>query len=270
MLRVAGGDLERATWDAPADVAGGARADGGFHAAVNGAGDAVVVWVAAGGANEVKAAFRPRLGAWGAPVTLGTARAGPRVALTGAGDVVAAWVSAGGVAAAKRSSTGAWRTSLVPGSRAASAVDLALAESGNAVVAWTRAGGAVEAALRPAGLGDWLPGTVVSSPGASRPAVELDAAQRAAVTWNRRNGQRIVVESADLVGARPRARKARRSSPSPRRRLSRSLLGPSRAMGVAPRGPASVEVRRPGSRERCTGRARLRASRALHGHGDAG
>jgi hypothetical protein len=181
--------------------------------------------------------------------------------MTDAGDVVAAWVSSGGVATARRSSTGAWRTSLVAESRGASAVDLALPESGNAVVAWTRADGAVEASLRPAGLGDWLPATVVSSRRSSRPAVEVDATQRAVATWNRTDGARIVVESADLAGRGP---------------VLVGLVVPRRALVVGSRGGFSVRpapwaaplVGQP--RWRFGDRARGSGARVAHAYARAG
>ena len=206
-LRAAGGDLERGTWDPPVDIARGAQAAGGLHVAANSAGDAVVVWVGeAGGTGDVRAAFRARAGTWGQTVSLGAARASsppePRVAITSAGDVVAAWLAPEGVTAATRSSTGAWRTSLVLESRAASSLQLAVVDSGNAVVAWTRTtDGVVEASLRPAGLGDWLPQTPISAARSSRLRLALDDAQKAVATWNREDGQRVVVEVSEL-GAR--------------------------------------------------------------------
>jgi hypothetical protein len=203
-VRVAGGNIESGTWQAPVDVGRGARATAGLHVAMNSAGDAAVVWVGQTGApDEVRAAFRPRGEAWGQPASLGAGRPGslptPRVAITSASRVVAAWLGAGGVTASTRTATGTWAASPVPGSTTASTVQLALGDSGNAVTAWTRGSdGSVEASLRPAGIGEWLPPSPVSAPRASRVGLALDEAERAVAVWGREDGQRLVVEAADL------------------------------------------------------------------------
>jgi len=203
-VRAASGSLDSGAWQAPVDVGRGARSNGGLDVAANSAGDAVVVWVGqAGATDDTRAAFRPRGGAWAQPVSLGAGRPGsapvPSVAITSRGGVLAAWLSAGGVTASMRSPTGTWQPSLVPGSQTASTVRLALGDSGNAVAAWARVSDErVSASLRPASLGEWLSATPVSAPRSSRPGLAIDQDQRATATWSREDGERIVVEAADL------------------------------------------------------------------------
>jgi hypothetical protein len=171
--------------------------------AVDGKGNATVVWEASG----IRAARRPAGGSWGKPVTLSGPNArSPRLAVNGRGTAVAVWQRGGiTVKAARRPSGGAWGRPVTLSAHGG-APDVALDGRGTAVAVWQRSGGPVDrvqAARQPAG-GAW-----------GRPVTLSDSGQNAenaqvAVNWR---GTAVVVwERSDAWGFPRGVHAARRPS----------------------------------------------------------
>jgi len=192
-VRPAGG-----AWSAPQRLS---EAGFGPAAAVDGAGNAVVVWREAG----VRAATRPAGGAWSAPQTLSTDGGDADVAVDGDGNAVAVWnqyfytvdestgavVSRGIIDSATRPAGGAWSAPVAVSDPAASvgAPRVAVNGAGDAVATWI--GGElpmppVVASVRPAG-GRWGPTQVLSEAGGPiyDTDVGIDQAGNAVVVWER-------------------------------------------------------------------------------------
>ncbi len=212
VVRASSGDAATGVWEPPVDLSGpGAFADGGPQVAVDASGDTAVAWARGniGSFRAVQAVFRPRAGNWTEPVEIGTVQATAveelQAAVDGAGNALAMWVGPPGVqATARANATGVWsRPVLVSAPNPATSTPrLALDASGNAVAVW-KSGGLVQAAIRPGASGEWQPPVDVSATDSSLPGVAMDAAGNAVAVWNRSSSQRVVVESADLVGSGP-------------------------------------------------------------------
>ena len=164
------------------------------HAAIDGAGNAIVVWQQFDGTGTntvVQAAIRPAGGAFGAPLALsapGAAAVHPRVAMNAAGDAIVVWERALVVQAAVRPA-GAGFSAPVDVSAAGLMSPLpraALDGAGNATVVWTQAGPAgttVQVATRPAG-GAFSAAVDLSPPGnASSGQVAANGAGEAVAVW---------------------------------------------------------------------------------------
>lgn len=172
--------------------------------AVDGDGDATVVWESYGGTNRllVQSAFRPAGGAWQAPVTIGEVNTmmapEPWVAVDGAGNATAVWKKFDVIQAAYRPAGEEWQSaepisdpeteSYVP--QAAANVD------GDATAVWMEFDGSdyvVRSAFRPAG-GSWETPTLVSAPAeeAGNPHIALGPEGDAMVVWRGENeGQEV-------------------------------------------------------------------------------
>ena len=138
--------------------------------AVDGAGNAVAVWMRNDGTSFVaQAASRPAGGSFGAPVDLSLAGGegwAPQVALNPAGDAVVAWQRSNGT---------------------------------NTIV---------QAAVRRAGAAAFAPTTDLSPAGrdATDPQIGVDAHGDALVAWRRSNGTNTIVQAAGYDGSGPQLR----------------------------------------------------------------
>jgi PKD domain len=201
-VRVATGQPVAGTWSPPVtlSLAGGYTVTGPA-AAIGASGDAAVAWK--GASSKLQSAFRSRGGQWrtadvGALAALADPE--PDVAVDGDSNVVAVWLDSGVLRSAVRSAAqGMWspQRKLAP---SASDPHIAVTRGGNAVAAWTGDGN-VLSAIRPA-AGDWQKPVVLAS-NASGARIGVDDASRGIAVWNRADGNRIVVESADLTGTAP-------------------------------------------------------------------
>jgi hypothetical protein len=224
--------------------AAGGVAEGDASAAINAAGDAVVVWPLRNvqmGERLVQAAFRPAGGQWGGPVDLGRTQEGavpprPQVAIDGAGNAVAVWVGGSGrtsLETARFARAGmAWSRPVTAVASGASEPGLAMDPAGSAVVVWRNEGTRrIEASIRPAAATAWQPQLFLSPPDpdlskvdASAPRVSIDDSGRALVVWQRGTGD-VAVESAELSGSwAPTLANTRRPAVRGRARVGATLL----------------------------------------------
>jgi hypothetical protein len=174
-------------WGGPIVLSGNAA--GGPSLAVNGAGDAVVVWTRAG-TGVVQASVRPAAsGLWSTPADLSAPGAGPdpHVALDAAGDAVAVWTR-GAVESAFRTAGGAWAAPVAVSSPLPRRGDprVALDAAGNAVAVWLALDG-IESAGRPRETGAWSAPAAVA-PATTPPQLALDAAGNAVAAWTDARG----------------------------------------------------------------------------------
>ncbi len=183
--RPAGGE-----WSAPEDLfAGGGQSP---QLAMNGAGDAVVVWIlsVAGGDVVAQAAERPAGGDWLAPDDLsvtGEDAGSPSIAIDAAGTATAVWqLSDPGeneIRAAVRTASDNWSAPQPlsnPGENA-QPPRLAINEAGDAVAAWTVGSNALQAVTRPAG-GGWSEPKEISATG-GEPALAVDSSGNSFALW---------------------------------------------------------------------------------------
>ncbi len=153
-----------------ADVSVAGRNADSPQVAVDGAGNAVAVWMRNDGTSFVaQAASRPAGGSFGAPVDLSLAGGegwAPQVALNPAGDAVVAWRRSNGT---------------------------------NTIV---------QAAVRRAGAAAFAPTTDLSPAGrdATDPQIGVDAHGDALVAWRRSNGTNTIVQAAGYDGSGPQLR----------------------------------------------------------------
>jgi hypothetical protein len=166
--------------------------------ALDGQGDAVVVWAQRDNANfYVVGDLRPAAGGvWLPPVALSTltadASSGPVLSVVPDGNVLVGWIDAGALRVAHgNAASGAWDQALTPaggGLGTDTDVDVALNAGGDAIAAfsWRRSASGpnvVQASFRPAG-GNW--GAVVdlgTSADRSHVQAEINGAGAAAVVW---------------------------------------------------------------------------------------
>ena len=168
------------------------------QAAIDGAGNAIVVWQRPDGFTLntiVQAAIRPAGGSFGEPITLsanGTVSVHPRIAMNAAGNAIVAWEHladqtvvmqatvrpAGGSFAAPVDVSAAGLQGQPPG--------VAIDDAGDAIVVWrqtTAAGSLAQAASRPAG-GLFSPPADLSATGqVSGAQVRTNGAGETAVVW---------------------------------------------------------------------------------------
>lgn len=199
------------SWSAPENLSTAGQEATVPQVAMDGAGDAVVVWVRSNGSNKiVQAASRGAGGGvWSAPVDLsevGQDAGNPQVAIDPAGDAVAVWERSNGantiIQAARRPSGGSWTvaTDLSEPGLSATATQVAIDPEGEAVAVWNRVSGAntiIQSSSAPAG-GSWSPALDISeaapSTGAAR--VAMDADGEAVAVWRRSNGANTVIQGA--------------------------------------------------------------------------
>ena len=165
----------------------------GPRAAVDSAGNAVVVWSHdVGEPRFLQASYRrARGGPWDSPIDLSDDRfrAGTQqVAIDGAGNVVAAWARSGpsglvAQAAVRSASSGIWGPPVDlsrPDAAVAGPPSLAVGSGGNALVGWVLASGVVQAA---AWSGSWHSPVDLGSGAAAGVDVALSASGDAVVVW---------------------------------------------------------------------------------------
>jgi hypothetical protein len=188
------------TWSSPVDVADGRCP----NVALTEAGDAIAVFTKGDVFNTntvFQAVFRPRgTGDWEPPVTLSSERQseGGDLAVDPKGDAVAAGIRFTGrvwvVQAAYRSAaSGAWEAAVDlsgPDGSLVGGYDVALDRAGNAVALFTRVGPVadsvvLQARLRPASAGVWLPAVDLAGPyrAVESVSVAIDGAGNATAAW---------------------------------------------------------------------------------------
>jgi PKD domain len=187
--------------------------------AVNGAGDAVAVWV--GTAGGIEAAARPANGTWSTQSTRLSPPGGlavePQLALNAAGDAVAVWTQVTGgnrtAEAAVRPAGGDWSTQAIqisPTGKQASEARVGLDARGEAVAIWRSdsagARPAIETASRPVG-GAWsTPPTGLSDPAFianDQPQLAVNPAGEAVAVWRvTKVGNRTFLEFAGRLPGR--------------------------------------------------------------------
>lgn len=180
-------------WEAPAELMRPGVGPGP-RVAVNGKGDAVVVWRHDIGAPRVlQAAWRPGTSRqWQAPIDLSGAgpMGGQDVGLDETGNAIAAWtIDLGGGMIAQAEVrpfvSGSWGAPVTlsrAGETAVGAPILAVNGAGDAVAVWVRGGGVVQASARPSSTGVWQPATDIA-PG-TQPQVALDPTGNAVAVWS--------------------------------------------------------------------------------------
>jgi hypothetical protein len=175
--------------------------------AVDGAGDATVVWYGSLGSYDLAQVATVTDGMPSPPVTLsatGKNAVLPTVAMNDRGDTVVAWTRGEGpdgvVQASFRPAGGAFGVpvSLSTGGEVASDPRVAIDEAGDATVVWDRAGEVVEEATRPAGTGSFSKAAAISDVAepAIQPFVAMNAEGDTAVTWTGFNGTDELVQVA--------------------------------------------------------------------------
>lgn len=185
--RPAGGE-----WSDPEDL----FTEGGQlpQLAMNGTGDAVVVWQrpVAGGDAVVQAAERPAGGDWLEPDDLSVAgedAGSPKVAIDAAGTAIAVWqLSDPGeneIRAAVRPMGDEWSApdDLSEAGDNAQSPRVAMNDAGDAVAAWSVIGGGIQAATRSA-LGGWSLPEDVSATEEGTPALAIDSGRNAFALWS--------------------------------------------------------------------------------------
>jgi PKD repeat protein len=178
----------------------GLSALGTPQAAIDGAGNAIVVWQQPDGFTLntiVQAAVRPAGGSFGAPVTLsatGSVSVHPQIAMNAAGDAIVAWEHlanqevviqaavrpAGGSFAAPVDVSAAGPQGEPPG--------VALDSAGTATVVWTQtsaAGATAQSATRPAGGAFAAPVDLSATGQVSSPQVATNGAGETVAVWER-------------------------------------------------------------------------------------
>jgi hypothetical protein len=135
-------------WSAPKDVSSAGKDSYLPSVAVDGNGNATLVWDRWSGTTSlVQTAVRPAGGAWGPPVDVapGTQPATPHVALDSAGNAVVVWNRSDGsnylVQSSRRDGTGTWSQprDVSPSGHNASEQQVAVDPAGNAVAVWSLA-----------------------------------------------------------------------------------------------------------------------------------
>jgi PKD domain len=180
------------------------------QAAVDGAGDATVVWFGSSGSNFLAQAATVMDGMASAPVTLsvtGKNSTFPTVAMNDRGDTIVAWTrgegSSGIIQASFRPAGGSFGAAVNLSSGGESATDprVAIDDAGDATVVWDRYNGVdevVEEATRPAATGSFSKAVVLSNEAepSIQPFVAMNAEGDTAVTWASSNGTYELVQVA--------------------------------------------------------------------------
>lgn len=172
--------------------------------AVDGDGDATVVWESYGGTNRllVQSVSRPAGGAWQAPVTIGEVKTmmapEPWVAVDADGNATAVWKTFDVIQAASRPVGEGWQpaTPISDPEAEAYVPQAAVNADGDVTAVWMEADDSnyvVRGAFRPVG-GSWEAPTLVSAAGeyAGNPHIALDPDGDAMVVWRGENeGQEV-------------------------------------------------------------------------------
>jgi plastocyanin len=211
-----------ALWTATTNLSEAGHSASAPEVAVDGAGDALVVWTRSNGANDiVQAAVKPAGEAPSMPVNLsapGEEASEPQIAVDPAGEAVAVWVRSNGsnevVQAAVKPPGKGWGkpVSLSGANEEASQPQVSLDEAGDATVVWLDFDGSnhiVQAATMPAGDG-WGKPVNLSPAGqeAARPDIAVDGKGGAVAVWAGH------AASGDLVQAAVKAAHGRWGEPA--------------------------------------------------------
>jgi hypothetical protein len=201
------------TWTAVSSLSEEGHSAYSPQVAVDGAGDAFVVWMRSNGTNDViQAAVKPAGEPPEKPVNLsapGEEASEPQIAVDPGGEAIAVWIRSNGtndlVQAAVKPAGEGWGkpTDLSEAGQEASQPQVAVDAAGDATVVWRRFNGSnyvVQAAVKPAGEG-WGKPSSLSEAGqeAARPAIALDSEGDAVAVWAGHGA------SGDLVQAAARA-----------------------------------------------------------------
>jgi hypothetical protein len=180
--------------------------------AVDGSGNAIVVWYRSDGSkNRVQAAVRPAsTGVWSTLADLSDAEEDaehPQVAFDGSGNAIAIWQRYDGSrnrvqASVRPVGTGVWSTpeTLSTAGRNAEYPQVAFDGSGNAIAVWIRSDGSkyrVQTSVRPVGTGVWSTPAWLSDAGrnAHYPQVAVDESGNAIAIWYRSDGSKNRVQA---------------------------------------------------------------------------
>jgi len=199
------------TWEAPVGLGGPFGDVGSLQVAFDKAGDAMAAWVAEiAEGDQILAAYRPAGGQWqpAESVAAGAAAHSLRLGVDGAGNALVAWADAGTARAAYRPAAGTWQqpANLVQldGDQYVPDLDLALDRAGNAVVVWAVLfSDTVQAGIRPAGTGNWLPPVDVAKGGAFSLQAAMDGQGNGLAVWYVTSPVPQVVESSELRATGP-------------------------------------------------------------------
>ena len=205
VVRPAGG-----TFSAPVDLSAAGLMGPLPRVAIDGAGNATVVWTQTGPAGTtVQVATRPAGGTWSAAADLspaGDASSG-QVATNGPGETIAVWTHADAagntiVQASVRPVGGAFEASADLSAAGRDAIDphVAIDAAGHAVAVWSRFDGStrvVQAASRPAGAAFAAPADLSLAGAEARdPSVVANPAGDIVATWQRSDGADTIVQAA--------------------------------------------------------------------------
>lgn len=190
-----------AGWETPADVSeqeeplvAGEHDAYSPRVAVDGAGDATIVWARYAGTNRIliQAVYRPAGGSWQAPVDLGEMHSmtdpEPWVAADEAGDTTAVWKSGEVVESSYRPAGGSWEVPVALSAGESFAPEAAMDANDDSVVAWMHYDGVhyvVEGTYRAAG-GGWETRRLLSEEGeeAGDPQIAIAGHGEAIVVWD--------------------------------------------------------------------------------------
>src|ERR1700722_9231753 len=181
--------------------------------AVDGRGDAVVVWQrASGGKVLVESASRAAGGTWQTPEMVSETAEGlhpAEVGIDGAGDATAVWEEKGAsvqIDGAQKPAGGKWQPGVALSKTGGNANEarVAVDAQGDAVALWERFGGEeelIEAAIKPVSSSTWRESVALTKPETSKgePAgqqVAIDSQGDVVASWSRTNANRDVIEAA--------------------------------------------------------------------------
>lgn len=202
VIQAAFGSAQSGVWGEPVDLSAPSQAAGNPQVAVDGQGEATVLWQSYGEGDYYIQAVTGSIGhcMWGEPVDLsvpGQVAANPQVAVNNAGEAVAVWEWGGieftpyTVQGAVRPAGGRWGASvdLSTASLGADFPDVAVDAQGNAVAVWEireGSGGAVQRAVWKAASGAWQAPVALSPAGANAgsPRVAVDPNGDAIAVWS--------------------------------------------------------------------------------------
>lgn len=205
VVRPAGG-----TFSAPVDLSAAGLSGPLPRVAIDGAGNATVVWTQAGPAGTtVQVATRPAGGSWAPAADLSPAddAGSGRVATNGSGETIAVWTQADAanntiVQASVRPVGGAFEAPADLSAAGRDAVDphVAIDAAGHAVAVWSRFDGStrvVQTASRPAGGAFGTPAGLSLAGGDARdPSVVANPAGDIVAAWQRSDGADTIVQAA--------------------------------------------------------------------------
>jgi hypothetical protein len=205
---LAGSATAGATWLSPVSLSEPGQSAENAALAIDGSGNATVLWQRWNGAYDVvQSAYRPAGGSWQQPTNVSSAPSDaqtPQVSLDADGDATAVWELFAGtnsvvVQSAYRPAGGSWQApvTLSEGNAGEWAPEpgIAVDAGGDAFAIWDRAG-TIQTAYRPAGA-DWQSPTNLSPAGVESytPEIAVDSAGDATAVWMADNHGLLVTET---------------------------------------------------------------------------